>query len=215
MEERQLHYAFREAVRMMLEVIREFAVEEYEVSCTVMGEQIAVPFSRKYMRAVTDGRFPIEHYINIKSARQTKYTRMMHNELMLQMMQIMGGNVDPVIMMEGLDYDGLELLLEKVRHAQKAGMVALQQQNAQLQQQLEQLSQENNQLNEALDETQKLLNTTEQRVRADAASQQTSQELMQRAGVEQQPSPQQPVQQPMGAEMTEQDMQGMLANMGG
>ena len=67
---------------------------------------------------------------------------MMHNELMLQMMNTLSGTVDPVIMLEGLQYDGLEPLLDKIRMAQRGGMLALQQQNAQLTQMVQQLTEE-------------------------------------------------------------------------
>lgn len=141
MHARALHRATRDAARLMLECLREFAVMEREVPVTVNGQVVVVPFSRKYMSG-GNGDLPIEHYITIKTARQTKYTRMMHNELMLQMMSTLSGTVDPVIMLEGLQYDGLEPLLDKIRMAQRGGMLALQQQNAQLTQMVQQLTEE-------------------------------------------------------------------------
>lgn len=142
MEGRALHRAFRQAVRMQIEIMREMLVAERNVVVTVQGEKIVVPFSRKFLRAMGDGKMPIEHYITVKTARQTKYTRMMHNELLLQMLQILGNTVDPVIMMEGLQYDGLEPLLENVKKAQNGGMLALQKQVAQLSSVVEQLTEE-------------------------------------------------------------------------
>ena len=142
MEGRAIHSSFRKAVRMQIDMLREFAVNERQVPVTVNGERLIVPFSRKFMLDMDNRPMPIEHYITVKTARQTKYTKLMHNELMLQMLQVLGDTVDPVIMMEGLEYDGLEPLLENVRRAQRGGMLALQKQVAQLTQAVEQLTQE-------------------------------------------------------------------------
>jgi hypothetical protein len=148
MHARALHRATREAACMMLECLREFAVMERQIPVTVNGQPVVVPFNRTYMKDAK-GDLPIEHYITIKTARQTKYTRMMHNELMLQMMNTLAGTVDPVIMLEGLEYDGLEPLLDKIRMAQRGGMLALQKQNAQLMQMVQQLTDEQKKYQEA------------------------------------------------------------------
>lgn len=136
MEARVVHYAFKECVRMVLSVLREFDVVPRQVAVTIDGVQNLFPFDRRSLKKLmnaSDG-LPIEHYVSVKTARQTKYSRMSHNELWLQMLQTLGGQVDPVIMFEGLEYDEKEQLLDNIRRAQSGGMMALQQQVAQLSQ---------------------------------------------------------------------------------
>ena len=67
---------------------------------------------------------------------------MAHNELVLQFLNLFQGTADPLIMMEALEMDDKEQLLDQVRKAQHGGMLALQQQNAQLQQQVAAMSEE-------------------------------------------------------------------------
>lgn len=136
MEAQLVHMAFKKAVRMMIDVLREFSIVPRDVAITVQGEQTILPFSKEGLGFLFDkGKaMPIEHFISIKTARQTRYTKMQKNELWLQMLSTLSGTVDPAIMMEGLDYDGKEELLENIRRAQQAGMLALQNQVAQLSQ---------------------------------------------------------------------------------
>lgn len=157
MEERRLHEAFRSAVKLMVETLSAFSVYERPITVTISGNVITVPFSKEFLSAKYNENLPLDHCITIRSARQTKYAKMTHNELMLQMMQMLGGSVDPVIMMEGLDYDGLEPLLDNVRRAQQGGMIALQKQVEQLTAQLQEM-QENYQASEdALSEANKMI----------------------------------------------------------
>ena len=128
MEARAIHSAFRKAVRLQIETLRDRMIDERQVAVSVGGKQLVVPFNRRLLRGAAERGVPVERCITVKTARQTKYTRMMHNELLLQAMQLLSGTVDPVIMLEGLEYDGLEPLLDKIRRAQQGGMLALQQQ---------------------------------------------------------------------------------------
>lgn len=159
MEARAIHYAFKECVRMVLAVLREFDVVPREVAVTINGVQTLFPFNRSALKELMNGNdgLPIEHYISIKTARQTKYSRMSHNELWLQMLQTLGGQVDPVIMFEGLEYDEKEELLDNIRRAQANGMFALQQQVAQMSQLLEQQTAQIEQYEQALSQAQGLL----------------------------------------------------------
>ena len=136
MEARAIHYAFKECVRMVLSVLREFDVVPRQVAVTINGVQQFFPFDRRSLKKLINGAdgLPIEHYVSVKTARQTQYSKMSHNELWLQMLQTLGGQVDPVIMFEGLEYDEKEELLDNIRRAQQNGMLALQQQVAQLSQ---------------------------------------------------------------------------------
>ena len=134
MEAQCIHIAFKKAIRMMIEVLREFSIVPRDVAITIQGEKQVVSFTKDNLGFLfdKDKALPVEHYINIKTSRQTRYSRMQKNELWLQMLNTLSGTVDPAIMMEGLDYDGKEELLENIRRAQASGMTALQQQVAQL-----------------------------------------------------------------------------------
>ena len=67
---------------------------------------------------------------------------MAHNELVLQFVNMFQGSADPLVMMEALEMDDKEQILDQIRKAQRSGMLALQQQNAQLMQQVQMMSQE-------------------------------------------------------------------------
>jgi len=159
MEARAIHYGFKECVRMVLAILREFDVVPREVAVTISGVQTFFPFDRSTLKQLMNGNdgLPIEHYVSIKTARQTKYSRMSHNELWLQMLQTLGGQVDPVIMFEGLEYDEKEELLDNIRRAQAGGMMALQQQVAQLSQLIEEQTAQIQQYELALSQSQSLL----------------------------------------------------------
>lgn len=144
MEARVLNYAFKDAVRMLIDVLREFAIVPRKIAVTTNGKQSVQQFDRTSLSKIfEDGtELPIEYYIDIRTARQTKYTKLMHNELWLQMMQTLAGTVDPAIMLEGLEYDEKETMLENIRQAQQGGITALQRENEQLKQVLAQMQQQ-------------------------------------------------------------------------
>ena len=144
MEARALSFAFREAVRMQVDVLREFATTPRKIAVTIDGKQSIESFDRNSLvKLLKDGaELPIEYYIDIRSARQTRYTKLAHNELWLEMMRTFAGSVDPVIMLEGIESEEKETLLENVRRAQRGGMLALQRENEQLRQTLAQMQEQ-------------------------------------------------------------------------
>jgi len=141
MEARALAFEFREAVRMQVDILREFATVPRKVAVTIDGKQSVETFDRgSLVKLLKDGtELPIEYYIDIRSARQTRYAKLAHNELWLEMMRTFAGTVDPVIMLEGLESEEKETLLDNIRRAQRGGMLALQRENEQLKQMLAQL----------------------------------------------------------------------------
>ena len=158
MESRRLHLGFKESVRMMLEVDREFITYPRFVTVTIAGEPQRIKVSDQFFRANTFGiEVPIEFNVSIKTMRETKFTKLANNELMLQAVNIFGQSADPVIIFEGMEFDGKELLLEKLRAAQGKGMLALQQQLQQAQQIIEQLSQQNQEYGAAVSSMQNAL----------------------------------------------------------
>ena len=144
LESRAFNYAFKEAVRMLVDVLREFSVVPREVPITVNGKLKKFKFSNENLSKLfgKEAQLPVEYFVEIKTARQTRYTMMTHNELWLQMMQTLAGTVDPVIMLEGIEGDEKEDLLDNIRRAQEGGMLRLQQENAQLQQMLAQMQEQ-------------------------------------------------------------------------
>jgi hypothetical protein len=144
MEARELQRGFKECVRMMIEIMREKDIVPREIVVTIAGEPRIVPFDRRSLfRDGADGsKVPIEALITIKTSRQTRFSRMAHNELVLQFVNMFQQTADPLTMMEALEMDDKEQIIDQIRKAQHSGMLALQQQNAQMQQQLAQMSQE-------------------------------------------------------------------------
>ena len=156
MEARELQRGFKECVRMMIEIMREKDIVPREVVITVGGQPQILPFdSRSLYRGDGEGRrVPIEALITIKTSRQTRFSRMAHNELVLQFINMFQQTADPLIMMEALEMDDKEQILDQIRKAQHGGMLALQQQNAQLQAQVQQMGEELSQYQSAMKQIQ-------------------------------------------------------------
>lgn len=156
MEARELQRGFKECVRMMIEIMREKDIVPREVVITVAGQPQILPFdARSLYRGDGKGRkVPIEALITIKTSRQTRFSRMAHNELVLQFINMFQQTADPLIMMEALEMDDKEQILDQIRKAQHGGMLALQQQNAQMQAQLQQMSEELSQYQSAMKQIQ-------------------------------------------------------------
>ena len=156
MEARELQRGFKECVRMMIEIMREKDIVPRDIVITLGGEPKILPFdSRSLYRVDGKGKkVPIEALITIKTSRQTRFSRMAHNELVLQFVQMFQGTADPLIMMEALEMDDKEQILDQVRKAQHGGMLQLQQQNAQLMQQVQAMSEELQQYQSAMSQIQ-------------------------------------------------------------
>ena len=156
MEARELQRGFKECVRMMIEIMREKDIVPREVVITVEGEPKIMPFDSRslYRENINGKKVPIESVISIKTSRQTRFSRMAHNELVLQFVNMFQQTADPLIMMEALEMDDKEQILDQIRKAQHGGMLALQQQNAQLTQQLQAMSEELSQYQGAMKQIQ-------------------------------------------------------------
>lgn len=171
MEARELQRGFKECVRMMIEIMREKDIVPREVAITLGGQTAIMPFdSRSLFRTDGKGRkVPIEAIISIKTSRQTRFSKMAHNELVLQFVNMFQQTADPLIMMEALEMDDKEQILDQIRKAQHAGMLQLQQQNAQMQQQLAQMAEELQQYQSAMSQIQQSLTTPAPEAQAPAA----------------------------------------------
>lgn len=148
----RLHHSFRKAVVMLLSVLREKQIVPRIVGITVDGEAKSVSFDRKWFdEQMQQGNgTPVVPFVTVKSARQTRYSKMMHNELIIQAMQATQGTTDPVLMFEAFEYDEKENILDTIRRAQRGGMLNLQKQNVEMAQMLEQMGKELSQYKQAM-----------------------------------------------------------------
>jgi len=152
MEGRAMHYGYAEASLMQLDVMEEFDTVERNIIVTIGSQKMKLPFSRKTFRKLfEDGTdIPIGFRVSVRTSRQTRYTKLQHNELWLQMMGTLGNTVDPAIMIEGLEYEEKERLLDNIRRAQAGGITNLQKQLAELSQMVQQQTEEIAQYKKAL-----------------------------------------------------------------
>lgn len=154
MEVRRAHYGFKQAVRMLVEVMREFEAVDREVDITVGGRPLKVIANKLMYKTIQGQALPIEFQISIKPVRETRFTKMANNELVLQFCSMFQGQLDPVILMEAMEFAGQEVVLEKLRAAQGKGAAILQAQLAELQGAVEGLQAENQQYRAAMAEMQ-------------------------------------------------------------
>lgn len=134
--------AFKKAVLMLLDVLSECDIVPRSVTITIAGEPQTIPVSRETFRQTQDGR-PIGSRVKVRTARQTRYSKMKNNELALQFIQLLGQTIDPLPILETMDFEDKELMLEKIRASRMTTMMQMQQTIEQMQQQLQQLSEEN------------------------------------------------------------------------
>lgn len=148
----RLQFSFRRAISMLLAVLREKAIVPRKIEITMNGKAETVDFDRKWFseQMKTSDGTTVVPFISIKSARQTRFNLMAHNELVLQMMQVTQGQTDPVIMLEAFESDNKEAILDTIRKAQREGMLNLQKQNAELAEAVKQLSGELSQYKQAM-----------------------------------------------------------------
>jgi hypothetical protein len=120
MAARLLHESFRDAVRLEIEVEREFHFFSRRVNVTVDGEVKEYTFeSAMLMRRVPGNVYlPIEFFISVKAQQETRYTAMNQNELVLRMLQ--SGIMKPVQAVELMMFDGKDELLKQLREQSEA-----------------------------------------------------------------------------------------------
>lgn len=152
MGELRLQFSFRRAVMMLLYVLREKSIVPRTVEITISGKPENIRFDSKWFdeQMHTSDGTTIVPFIAVKSARQTRFEKLAHNELVLQMMQVTQGITDPVIMLEAFESDDKEAILDTIRKAQHEGMLNLQKQNAELSETVKQMSEELSQYKQAM-----------------------------------------------------------------
>ncbi|MDO4572830.1 MAG: hypothetical protein Q4C13_05635 [Clostridia bacterium] len=112
---RMLHEAFRDAVRLEIQVEREFNFFTREVSVNVGGELQRMSFESAMLVHFAPGgaAIPIEFLVTVKAQQETKSTAASQNELVLRMLQ--SGVMRPEQAVELMVFDGKELLLKQLK----------------------------------------------------------------------------------------------------
>ena len=156
-EAQVIHNGFAQAVRMELEVEREFETETRTVEITVMGEKQSLSVQEGFFKDVQNGydKLPVEFRVSIKPARESRFTKLSNNELILQIMTMyQGRTINPAILMEAMDFEGKDIVLEKLKASQQQSIEALQGQLAEAQGQNQMLAEENASMSSAVNEMQ-------------------------------------------------------------
>lgn len=106
----QLHKAFRQAVRMEIEVEREFNFYLRPVTITENGESRECLFDSAQLLPTKERALPMEFFISVKASRQNKFAAAAQNELVLQLMQM--GALRPRQAVELMLFEGKEQVLK-------------------------------------------------------------------------------------------------------
>ncbi|MBR5291722.1 MAG: hypothetical protein IKU32_02285 [Clostridia bacterium] len=160
MESQVIYSGFKKAVRMELEVEREFEFQTRRVEITVNGEKKEFSVSEAFFQNAMDGydKLPVEFIVSVKPMRESRFTKLSNNELILQIMTMhQGKDIDTAILMEAMDFEGKDLILEKLRAAQAQSKAQLMAQLADSEARNRQLTDENNAMNGAVNEMQMAL----------------------------------------------------------
>ena len=137
MASRQLHEGYRDAVRMEIEVEREFNLLPRQVLLQGDKGPEADTFESSLLQheGPTGTMIPIEFSISIKVQRENRWNVMAHNELILQMVKL--GMLTPTQAVELMHFDGRESVLKKSAEAKQVQPVSPEQAQAmQAQQQM-------------------------------------------------------------------------------
>lgn len=110
---RQLHEAFRDAVRMEIEVEREFNFFTRRVTAEIDGEMRETTFEAAMLMhpAARELTVPIEFLISVKAQQETRYAANMQNELVLKMLSV--GMMTPEQAVRLMHFEGREELIRE------------------------------------------------------------------------------------------------------
>ncbi len=113
MATRQMHEAFKEAVRQEIEVEREFNLLPREVMLTTNGQRERDTFDTAMLKRKTElgNEVPMEFLVSIKVQKENRWSVMAHNELIIQMVQL--GVIQPQQALELMQFEGKESVLAK------------------------------------------------------------------------------------------------------
>ncbi|MCL2695271.1 MAG: hypothetical protein FWE69_02980 [Clostridiales bacterium] len=117
----QLYEGFAKAVRLEIEVEREFNFFARPITIVVDGVREETVFDSALLikEGYGGALLPIEFYISVKATKQSRFTAAAQNELILQLVQI--GALQAGDAVELMHFDGKELVLKKIREQMNAG----------------------------------------------------------------------------------------------
>ena len=113
---RSLHESFREAVRMEIEIEREYNDLPRQVLVTdENGQQVQATFESALLSRKSElgNDVPIEFFVSIKVQQENRWTIQAHNDLIIQMVQL--GIAAPQQALELMEFEGKDTLLSKMR----------------------------------------------------------------------------------------------------
>ena len=112
----RLYEAFRQAVRMEIEVEREFTFFLRPVTILVDGEERQELFDSTLLIRHDKGAegLPMEFFISVKAAKQDPFSASAQNELILQLMQ--AGAIDPKRAVELMSFEGRDQVLKSMKN---------------------------------------------------------------------------------------------------
>lgn len=120
MSSQRLHEAFRKAVRMEIEVEREFNFYLRPVVVTEDGTEREELFNSADMTACTDGMsLPIEFYVSIKAAKKSRFKASAQNEIAMQLLSM--GAIQAEQAVELMVFDGKQQVLSQIAERKKQG----------------------------------------------------------------------------------------------
>lgn len=117
MAARQMHASYKDAVRMEIEVEREYNLLPREVMISKDGKQVKATFesSKLFRKTRLGNTVPIEFMVSIKVQKENRWTQMAHNELIMQMVKL--GVIKPDEAVELMQFEGRESILSRIKKA--------------------------------------------------------------------------------------------------
>ena len=149
MHSQGFHAKFKMAVRMMLDVEREFTQGERVVVIMSHGRPLKFTVKPQDFARMGDEGKPIEYYIVIETSDMTQYSKMANNELALQLGQMYRDAIDPIAILYMMDFPDKDIVIETIQDGRNSQLMQMQAQMQQMAQAIEQLSKENEQYKRA------------------------------------------------------------------
>ena len=176
MHSQGFHAKFKMAYRMLLDVEREFAQNDREVSFMSKGRLITMRVTPEDFKMIGDDDKPIEYHIIIETSDQTQYSKMSNNELALQIGTMFRDTIDPISVMYMMDFQDRDIVIEMLEESRHSQLMQMQQQLQQMQQLVQQLAEENQKYKRAFSKQQGV--EAQQAYRQQAMAQQQPQQQL-------------------------------------
>lgn len=137
------HAKFKMAYRMLLDVEREFAQKDREVSFMADGRLVTMSITPKDFEMIGDDGKPIEYHIIIETSDEAQYSKIANNELALQIGTMFRDTIDPISILYMMDFQDKDIVIEMLQDSRNSQLMQMQAQLQQMQQLVKQLAEEN------------------------------------------------------------------------